>query len=210
MREERVDGPRAMRDRVLLGEGHLRERLRRAVRDEDRVEAEASRAPLPVRDRPARLAVEDLMVSASPQEEDRLERRTAVAHALHEAQDPGAPEALVDVRRVDARKTAQVIEEQTGIVDEVVPAHLVVEDGRGEPHDFLEPIRLDLRVAAVLPDDPDARVQELRGDLAELPFVRRDERNHVYRPRSSISRTFRTTASADFPMTSRYPRTTSR
>src|SRR6266545_2817981 len=139
MRDERVDGPCAVRDRVLLGERHLRERLRCAFWHEDRVEAETARAPLPVRDRPARLAVEDLMVSASPQEEDRLERR-----------------------------------------------------------------------AAVLPDDPDAGVQELRGDLAELPFVRRDERNHVYRPRSSISRTFRTTASADFPMTSRYPRTTSR
>src|SRR6266704_3301477 len=154
MREQSVDGPRAVRDRVLLGEGHLRERLQRAFRHEDRVEAETARAPLPVRDRPARLAVEDLMVSASPQEEDRLERRAAVAHTVHERQDPGAPEALVDVRRADAR------------------------------------------------------VQELRGDLAALPFVRRDECDHVYRPRSSISRTFRTTASAAFPMTSRYPRTT--
>src|SRR6266571_7843037 len=210
MRDERVDGPRAVRDRVLLGEGHLRERLRRAFGHEDRVEAEPARAPLPVRDRPARLPVEDLMVSASPKEEDRLERRAAVAHAVQKREDPGTPEALVDVRGVDAREPAEGIEEQPGIIDEVVAADLVVEDGRGEPHDFLESIRLDLRVAAVFPDNPDAGVQELRRDLAELPFVRRDERDHVYRPRASISRTFRTTALAAFPMTSRYPRTTSR
>src|SRR6266508_1121657 len=203
MRDERVDGPCAVRDRVLLGERHLRERLRCAFWHEDRVEAETARAPLPVRDRPARLAVEDLMVSASPQEEDRLERRAAVAHAVQEREDPGTPEALVDVRRVDTGEPA-------GIVDEVIPADLVVEDRRGEPHDLLESIRLDLRVGSVLPHDPDARVQELRRDLAELPLVRRDERDHVYRPRASISRTFRTTASAAFPMISRYQRTTSR
>src|SRR6266508_2737145 len=206
MRDERVDGPRAVRDRVLLGEGHLRERLRRAVRHEDRVEAEAAPAPLPVRDRPAGLAMEDLVISASPQEEDRLERRAAVAHALQECQDPGAAESLVDVRRVDTGEPAEVIEEQAGIVDEVIPADLVVEDRRGEPHDLLESIRLDLRVGSVLPHDPDARVQELRRDLAELPLVRRDERDHVYRPRSSISRTFRTTASAAFPMIARATR----
>src|SRR6266516_2046498 len=124
MRDERVDGPRAVRDRVLLGEGHLRERLRRALRHEDRVEAETARAPLPVRDRPARLAVEDLMVSASPQEEDRLERRAAVDYAVQEREDPGAPEALVHVRRVDAGEPAEGIQEQTGIVDEVVAADL--------------------------------------------------------------------------------------
>src|SRR6266545_2008006 len=109
-----------MRDRVLLGEGHLRERLRRAFGHEDRIEAEAACPPLPIRDRAARLAVEDLVVSAAPQEEDRLERRAAVAYAGQEPEDPGAPEALVDVRRVDARESTEVIDEQSGIVDEVV------------------------------------------------------------------------------------------
>src|SRR6266571_2495580 len=98
MREQSVDGPRAVRNRVILGEGHLREGLRRAFRHEDWIEAEAPRAALPVRYRPGRLPVEDLVFPASAQEEDRLERRAAVAYAGQESQDSGAPEALVDVR----------------------------------------------------------------------------------------------------------------
>jgi len=122
---------------------------------------------------------------------------------LQELQDPGTPEALVYVRRIHAREAAEFFDEQPGVVDEVVAADLVVEDRRGEPDDLFEAVRLDLGIGAVLVDEFDADVAQLRRDLAELALVRRDEGDQVYRPRDSISLTFAMTASASFPIVSR-------
>src|SRR2546426_710462 len=111
-----------MRHRVLLGHGHLRERLRRAIRDEDRID----------------------------------------------------------------------------------------QDGRREPDDLLETVRLNLRIGTIVVDQLDVDLAKLRRDLAELALVRRDEGDQVYRPRDSISFTFAITSSAAFPIVWRYPRSASR
>jgi len=147
--------------------------------------------------------VEDLVIVGRPQEEDGLEPCGAVPSPLQELQDPGTPEALVYVRRIHAREAAEFFDEQPGVVDEVVAAELVVEDRRGEPDDLFEAVRLDLGIGAVLVDEFDADVAQLRRDLAELALVRRDEGDQVYRPRDSISLTFAMTASASFPIVSR-------
>jgi len=199
-----------MRYRVLLAHGHLRERLRRAIRDEDRIETESAAPALPVRNRSPAFPVEDLVVVRRPQEEHRLEPSRAVSGPLEQFQDPSAAEALVYVRRVHAREAAELFDEQSGVIDEVVPADLVVQDGRREPDDLLETVRLDLRIGTILVDQLDIRFAKLRRDLAELALVRRDEGDQVYRPRDSISFTFAITSSAAFPIVSRYPRSASR
>src|SRR5256712_8266351 len=201
--EERVGGAGSMRDRVLLADRHLRERLRRAVRDEDRIEAEPGPPARGLRDCPLTRTMEDLVRPGGPQEEHGLERRSSRPGAREKFQNPSAAEPLVYVRRVHARKAAERIDEEPGVVDEIIAADLVVEDGCGEPHDFLQPIRLDLRIAPVLMDQPHPGLEELRGDLAELALVRRHERDHVYRPRDSMSLTFAMTPSAAFPIVSR-------
>ena len=192
-----------MRHRILLGHGHLRERFRRSVRDEDRIESESATPTLALRDRPSAFPVEDLVIVGRPQEEDGLEPCGPAPSPSQELQDPGTPEALVYVRRIHAREAAEFFDEQPGVVDEVVAAELVVEDRRGEPDDLFEAVRLDLGIGAVLVDEFDADVAQLRRDLAELALVRRDEGDQVYRPRDSISLTFAMTASASFPIVSR-------
>src|SRR6058998_1925337 len=124
MREQCVDGPRPMRDRVLLGHRHLREGLRRALRDEDRIEPESPGPALPLRDRAAALSVEDLVLLRRPEEEDGLEPRGAIPGTVQKLQDPGAPQALVYVRRIDAGETTELFEEQARVINQVVAANL--------------------------------------------------------------------------------------
>src|SRR3989454_1478888 len=199
-----------MRHRVLLGHGHLRKRLRRAIRDEDRIETESAAPPLPVGNRSAALPVEDLVVVRSPQEEHGLEPRGTVSGPLQQLQDACTAEALVYVRRIHAREAAKLFDEESGVIDEVVPADLIVQDGRRELDDLLETVRLNLRIGTIVVDQLDVDLAKLRRDLAELALVRRDEGDQVYRPRDSISFTFAMTSSAAFPIVSRYPRTASR
>src|SRR2546430_8636879 len=104
MYEQCVDGPRPMRDRVLLGHRHLREGLRRLLRDEDRIEPESPGPALPLRDRTAAFPVEDVVLLRRPEEEDGLEPRGAVPGTVQQLQDPGACETLVYVRRIYARE----------------------------------------------------------------------------------------------------------
>src|SRR2546427_2901443 len=205
-----VDGFRAMRYRVLRCPAHLRERLRGPSRDRARLTTEPAAPALPVRNRPAALSVKDLVVVRRPQEEHRLEPGRTVSSPLQQLQDARTAEALVYVRRVHAREAAKLFDEESGIIDQIVPADLVVEDGRCEPDDLLETVRLDLRVRAILVDQLDVGLAEFRRDLAELTLVRRDEGDQVYRPRDSISFTFAMTSSAIFPIVSRYPRSASR
>src|SRR5713101_9627603 len=124
MREECVDRPRPMRDRVLLGHRHLREGLRRAFGDENRIETESPGPSLPVGDRTAAFPMEDLVLVRRPEEEDRLEPCTAVPGIVQELQDPGAPETLVYVRRIDAREATELFEEQARVIDHVVAPDL--------------------------------------------------------------------------------------
>src|SRR3989454_4100305 len=177
-------------------------------RRSDRNRIRRSRAP--GRNRPAALSVKDLVVVRRPQEEHRLEPGRTVSGPLQQLQDARTAEALVYVRRVHAREAAKLFDEQSGIIDQIVPADLVVEDGRCEPDNLLETIRLDLRVRAILVDQLNVGLAEFRRDLAELTLVRRDEGDQVYRPRDSISFTFAMTSSAIFPIVSRYPRSASR
>src|SRR5947199_10119954 len=95
-----------MGNAVLLRHRHLREGLRRSLRDEDRIESEAAGSSLAGRDRPAALSVEDLVGSTLPKEEHGLERRGTDLRVLPELQKAGLPEALGDVRAVDAWKSA--------------------------------------------------------------------------------------------------------
>src|SRR5438093_1483827 len=199
-----------MRHTVLLGHGHLRERLRGAIRHEDRIETESAAPALPVRNRSPALPVEDLVVVRRPQEEHRLEPGRTVSGPLQQLQDARTAEALVYVRRVHAREAAKLFDEQSGVIDQIVPADLVVQDGGCEPDNLLETVRLDLRVRAILVDHLDVGLAEFRRDLAELTLVRRDEGDQVYRPRDSSSFTFAMTSSAIFPIVSRYPRSASR
>ena len=199
-----------MRHRVLLGHGHLCERLRRAIRDEDRIETESAAPALPLWNRPAAFPMEDLVVVRRPQEEHGLEPGRTVSGPVQQLQDTSTAEALVYVRRVYAREAAKLFDEQSGVIDEVVPADLIVEDGRREPDDLLETVRLNLRIGTILVDQLDVGLDKLRRDLAELALVRRDEGDQVYRPRDSISFTFAMTSPAAFPIVSRYPRSASR
>src|SRR2546426_11724615 len=125
MCEQCVDGPGPMGDRVLLGHRHLREGLRRTVRDKERIEPEAPGPALLLRDRAAAFPVEDLVRIRSPEEEDGLEPRGAVPGAVQQFQDPSAPQALVYVRRIDAGESAELLEEQSGVIDQVVATDLV-------------------------------------------------------------------------------------
>src|SRR2546430_6646785 len=179
MGEEWGDGPRPMGEAVLFGEGHLGEGLGRTLRDENRIEAEAPGPGLAGRDRPWALSVKHFVGVALPEQEDRLEGRGAGFAFREEPEDARASEALLNVRRIDAREAAEGVEEEARAVDQVVAGDLVVEDRGREPHDFLEAVRLDLRVAPVLPHDADAGLGEGRGHLAELAFVRRHESDHV-------------------------------
>src|SRR5437899_3855389 len=135
-----------MRHRVLLGHGHLRERLRRAIRDEDRIETESAAPALAVGNRSAALRVEDLVVVRSPQEEHRLEPSRTVSGPVQQLQDACTAEALVYVRRIHAREAAKLFDEEFGVINEVVPADLIVEDGCCESDDVLEPVQLNLRI----------------------------------------------------------------
>src|SRR5256886_10756948 len=92
------DGLRAMRHRVLLGQGHLCERLRRAIRDEDRIETESAAPALPLWNRPAAFPMEDLVVVRRPQEEHGLEPSRTVSGPVQQLQDACTAEALVYVR----------------------------------------------------------------------------------------------------------------
>src|SRR3989442_15643195 len=92
-----------MRHRVLLAHGHLRECLRGAVRDEDRIETESAAPALPLRDRSATLPVEDLVVVRRPQEEHRLEASRTVSGAVQQLQNACTAKPLVYVRRIHAR-----------------------------------------------------------------------------------------------------------
>ncbi len=199
-----------MRHRVLLAHGHLRERLRRAIRDENRIETESAAPSLPVRNRSAAFAVEDLVVVRSPQEEHGLEPSRTVSGPVQQLQDACAAEALVYVRRIHAREATKLLDEQSGVIDEVVPADLIVQDGRREPDDLLETVCLNLRIGAILVDQLDVGLAKLGRNLAELALVRRDEGDQVYRPRDSISFTFAMASSAIFPIVSRYPPSASR
>ncbi len=199
-----------MRHRVLLAHGHLRERLRGAIWDEDRIETESAAPALPLRNRSPAFPVEDLVVIRRPQEEHRLEPSRTVSGPLQQLQDACTAEALVYVRRIHAREAAKLFDEKSGVIDEVVPADLIVQDGRREPDDLFETVRLNLRIGTILVDQLDVGLAKLRRDLAELALVRRDEGDQVYRPRDSISFTFAMTSSAAFPIVSRYPRTASR
>src|SRR5207245_11332124 len=100
MREQCVDGPRPMRDRVLLCHRHLREGLRRALRDEDRIEPESHGPALPLRDRTAASSVEDLVLLRRPDEADGLEPRGASPGTVQKLQNPAARAALLYVRRL--------------------------------------------------------------------------------------------------------------
>src|SRR2546426_8671293 len=204
------DGLGAIRRRVLPAHVHLRERLRCTIRHKDRIETESAAPALPVGNRSAAFPVEDLVVVRRPQQEHGLEPSHTVSGPVQQFQDARAAEALVYVRRIHAREAAKLFDEQPGVIDEVVPADLVVQDSGREPDDLLETVRLDLRVRAILVDQLDVGLAELRRDLAELALVRRDEGDQVYRPRDSISFTFAMTSSANFPIVSRYPRTASR
>src|SRR3989442_10250851 len=124
MCEQSVDRPRPMRDRVLLGHRHLREGLRRAFGDKDRIETESPGPSLPLRDRTAALPVEDLVLVRRPEEEDGLEPSGAVPGTAQKLQHPGASEALVYVRRIDAREAAELLEEQSRVIDQVVAPDL--------------------------------------------------------------------------------------
>src|SRR2546430_15025384 len=162
MYEQCVDGPRPMRDRVLLGHRHLREGLRRPLRDEDRIEPESPGPALPVGDRTAAFSVEDLVLLRRPEEEDGLEPRGASPGTVQKLQDPGAPEALVYVRRIDPGEAAELLEEQYGAIDQVVATDLVVEDRRGEPDDLLEAVRLGLGIRGGRVDELAVGVRQLR------------------------------------------------
>src|SRR5947208_16102041 len=165
-----------MGNAVLLRHRHLREGLRRSLRDENRIESEAAGSPLAGRDRPAALSVEDLVGSSLPKEEHGLERGGTGLRVVQELQEAGIPEALVDVRGVHAGKSAEHIQEQSRVVDQIVSSDLVVEDRRGETHDLLEAVRLDLRGGPTSPADLPAGIAALRGDLAVLAVVRRAPR----------------------------------
>src|SRR2546430_15696264 len=134
-----------MGNAVLLRHRHLGEGLRPSLRDENRIEAEAAGSPLAGRDRPAALSVKYLVGSSLPKEEHGLERRSTGLCVLQELQKAGTPEALVDVRGGYAGKSAERVQEQARVVDQIVSGDLVVEDRRGETHDFLEAVRLDFR-----------------------------------------------------------------
>src|SRR5712691_220936 len=210
VREEGGHGPRPVGEAVLLSHRHLGEGFRPSVGDEDRIESEAGGSSLAGRDCPAALPVEDVVGPSLPKKEHRLERRATGFRLVQELQEARIPETFVHVRGIHTGKTAEGLEEEARVVDQIVPLDLVVEDGRGETHDLLETVRLDLRIAPILADNFHACVGEHRGHFAVLAFVRRDEGDHVYRPRDSISFTVAITPSASRPMTSRYPRTTSR
>src|SRR5438128_3733774 len=168
-----------MRHRVLLAHGHLRDRLRRASRDEDRIETESAAPSLPVRNRSAALRVEDLVVVRRPQEEHGLEPSRTVSGSVQQLQDACTAEALVYVRRIHAREAAKLFDEQSGVIDEVVPADLIVQDGRREPDDLLETVRLNLRIGTILVDQLDVDLAKLGRNLAELALVRRVEVDQV-------------------------------
>src|SRR5713226_8765089 len=104
VREEGGHGPGPVGKTVLLRHGHLCKGLRLAFRDEDRIESEAPGPPLACRDGPAALAAKDVVGLTLPEEEHRLECRGTGLRVVQERQDARIAEALVNVRRVDARK----------------------------------------------------------------------------------------------------------
>src|SRR5207244_11116311 len=161
-----------------------------------RIALDCAAHPVPARTGRAALAVKVLVVFHRPQEELRLEPGRTVSRPLQQLQDARTAEALVYVRRVHAREAAKLFDEESGIIDQIVPADLVVEDGRCEPDDLLETVRLDLRVRAILVDQLDVGLAEFRRDLAERTLVRRDVGVLVYLPLDSLSFSFTLTSSA--------------
>src|SRR5256885_3977213 len=138
VREEGRHRPRPVGLAVLPRHRHPREGLRRSLGDEDRIESETTRSPLAGCDRPVALPVEDVVGLSLPKEEGRLEPRGPRLRIGQELQDAHVPEALVHVGGIHAGKTAERIEEESRVVDQVVPLDLVVEDRGGETNDLLE------------------------------------------------------------------------
>src|SRR6267143_414533 len=179
MREEGGHRPRPVGDAVLLRHHHLREGLRRSLGDENRIESEAALPSLLGRDRPSALSVEDVVGLSLPEQEDGLERRGTRLCVLEEFQEAGIAEAFVHVRRIHAGKATERVQEEARVVDEIVSPDLVVEDRRGETHDLLEAVCLDLRITSILVHQLHARIGEDRGHFAVLACIRRDEGDHV-------------------------------
>src|SRR5437667_12086234 len=119
MRNQCVDRPRPMRDRVLLGQRHLREGLRGTLRDEDRIEPESPGPALPLRDRTAAFPVEDVVLLRRPEEEAGLEPRGALPGPVQQLQQPGACETLVYEPRIYAREACERIQGPAGFIDPV-------------------------------------------------------------------------------------------
>src|SRR2546426_9273101 len=93
VRDEGGHRPRPVGEAVFLRDGHLREGLRRSLGDENRIESEATGPPLAGRDRPAALAVEDVVGVPLAEEESRLERRGPGLRVVQEFQDARIPKA---------------------------------------------------------------------------------------------------------------------
>src|SRR5438445_483114 len=174
MGEEGGHRPRPMGNAVLLRHRHLREGLPRSLRDENRIESEAAGSSLAGRDRPAALPVEDVVGFALPKEEHGLERRGTGLCVLQELQKAWIPESLLDVRGVHAGKSAERVQEQARVVNQVVSSDLVVEDRRGETHDLLEAVLLDLWLASIFADYLHSGFVEHRVDLTVHAFMCRE------------------------------------
>src|SRR3990172_5121950 len=195
-RRHLAGGARAVGERVLLLDRHLRERLRVAVREEDRVEPETAGPAGFERDGPAAFPAERVRLPRHPEHEDGLEPRGAPLRALQEAEHAREPEGAVHVRRVDAGEALERVDVEAGVVDEEVEVRLLREHLDGVRGDLLARVPLDLRQEEVEVLDLDALLLQERRDLAELARVGGYEPDPLSRPRSSISASFAIASSA--------------
>jgi len=124
-----------------------------------------------------------------------LESRRAVPDPAEEAQEALAPERVERVGAEDPGEASERVDEEPGIVRKIVALHPAVQPVRRGPEDGLQALRLDLWIRRGDTPHGDPGGSEGARHLPVLPSVGRHERNQLYRPRSSISRIFASTAS---------------
>src|SRR3989442_4056548 len=112
----------------LPSQVHLHERIGGVILDESRIETKSAAPSLPVRNRSAAFAVEDLVVVRRPQQEHRLEPSRTVSGPLQQLQDACTAEPLVCVRRIHAQEAAKLLDEESGVIAEAVPAAVIIQD----------------------------------------------------------------------------------
>src|SRR5687768_14476669 len=110
-----------MRDRVLLLRRHLPERARVAVRDEDRVPAEAVRAARLGSDRAGDAPLDDERAVRRADAEDAHRDDGAIAWTVDRAADRGEPSELLPELDERPREAAERAELDPGVLDDDRP-----------------------------------------------------------------------------------------